>query len=76
VEVFHYTRRWLQKQAADNMERSAQQIKMARQMDLPPMLAIPLRVIASAVAISAQLDAHVPMRALTTELIPGFAEPA
>jgi predicted unusual protein kinase regulating ubiquinone biosynthesis (AarF/ABC1/UbiB family) len=75
VEVFHYTRRWLQKQAADNMERSAQQIKMARQMDLPPMLAIPLRVIASAVAISAQLDAHVPMRALTTELIPGFAEP-
>ena len=76
VEVFHYTRRWLQKQAADNMERSAQQIKMARQMDLPPMLAIPLRVIASAVAISAQLDAHVPMRALTTELIPGFAESA
>jgi predicted unusual protein kinase regulating ubiquinone biosynthesis (AarF/ABC1/UbiB family) len=76
VEVFHYTRRWLQKQAADNMERSAQQIKMARQMDLPPMLAIPLRVIASAVAISAQLDAHVPMLALTTELIPGFAEPA
>ena len=50
-----------------------QQIKTARQMDLPAKLAIPLRVIASTVAISAQLDAHVPVRAMAEELIPGFA---
>jgi len=74
VPVFHYTRRWLRKQAADNMERSSEQIKMARQMNLPASLAIPLRVIASTVAISAQLDCHVPVREMAEELIPGFAE--
>ena len=44
-------------------------------VDLPAKLAIPLRVIASIVAISAQLDAHVPVRALAEQLIPGFADP-
>lgn len=76
TEVFHYTRKWLQRMTAVNMDRSVQQIKTARQLDLPAKLAIPLRVIASAVAICAQLDAHVPVRALATELVPGFAEPA
>ena len=32
-----------------------------------------MRVIASIVAISCQLDAHVPVRAIATELVPGFA---
>lgn len=75
VEVFHYTRKWLQRMAAANMTVSSEQIKTARAMDLPAKLAIPLRVIASIVAISAQLDAHVPVRALTEEFVPGFAEP-
>jgi predicted unusual protein kinase regulating ubiquinone biosynthesis (AarF/ABC1/UbiB family) len=75
VEVFHYTRKWLQKMAAANMAGSVEQIKTARQMDLPAKLAIPLRVIASIVAISAQLDAHVPVRELAEELIPGFTDP-
>jgi predicted unusual protein kinase regulating ubiquinone biosynthesis (AarF/ABC1/UbiB family) len=75
VEVFHYTRKWLQKMAAVNMAGSVEQIKTARQMDLPAKLAIPLRVIASIVAISAQLDAHVPVRELAGQLIPGFADP-
>jgi hypothetical protein len=48
------------------------QIKTARQMDLPPKLAIPMRVIASVTAILCQLDAHVPIKALTEELVPGF----
>jgi predicted unusual protein kinase regulating ubiquinone biosynthesis (AarF/ABC1/UbiB family) len=78
VEVFHYTRKWLQKITAMNMkpDRAAGQIKAARQMDLPAKLAIPLRVIASNVAIACQLDAHIPVRRLATELIPGFAEEA
>lgn len=71
-EVFHYTRKWLQRMTAVNMDRSVAQIKAARQMDIPPKLAIPMRVIASAVAISCQLDAHVPVRRLTAELIPGY----
>ena len=76
TEVFHYTRKWLQRTTAVNMDRSVQQIKTARQLDLPAKLAIPLRVIASGVAICAQLDAHVPVQALAIELVPGFAEPA
>ena len=73
VPVFHYTRKWLQRHAQSNMERAPQQIKMARQMDLPVSLAIPLRVIGSTVAISCQLDCHVPVQAMALELIPGFA---
>ena len=75
VPVFHYTRKWLQKHAAENMERAPQQLKMARQMDLPVNLAMPLRVIASNVAISCQLDCHVPVAEMAERLIPGFAEP-
>jgi predicted unusual protein kinase regulating ubiquinone biosynthesis (AarF/ABC1/UbiB family) len=73
VEVFHYTRKWLQKMAAANMDLSVDSIKTARQMDIPAKLAIPMRVIASNVAISCQLDAHIPTKALALELIPGFA---
>ena len=73
VPVFHYTRKWLQRHAQSNMERAPQQLKMARQMDLPVSLAIPLRVIGSTVAISCQLDCHVPVASMSEELIPGFA---
>ncbi|MHC9293308.1 macrolide-binding ATPase MABP-1 [Mycobacterium sp. LTG2003] len=76
VDVFHYTRRWIQRMAAGQMDNSVAQIKMARQLDLPPNLAIPLRVIASTIAICCQLDAHVPVKAIATELVPGFAEEA
>jgi predicted unusual protein kinase regulating ubiquinone biosynthesis (AarF/ABC1/UbiB family) len=76
VETFHYTRKWLQQMVKVDMDRSVQQIKAARQMDLPAKLAIPLRVIASATAICAQLDAHIPAARIAVELIPGFAEPA
>ena len=75
VDVFHYTRKWLQKMTVVQIDRSVSQIKTARQMDLPPKLAIPMRVIASVAAILCQLDAHVPIKALSEELIPGFAEP-
>jgi hypothetical protein len=44
-------------------------------MDLPPKLVIPARVIMSVAAILCQLDAHVPIKALSEELVPGFAEP-
>ncbi|WP_077743612.1 ABC1 kinase family protein [Mycolicibacterium boenickei] len=76
VDVFHYTRRWLQKMAAGQMDNSVAQIKMARQLDLPANLAIPARVIASITAICCQLDAHVPVKAIATQFVPGFDEEA
>jgi predicted unusual protein kinase regulating ubiquinone biosynthesis (AarF/ABC1/UbiB family) len=75
VEVFHYTRKWLQKMSTIEIDRSVSQIRTARQMDLPPKLVIPMRVIMSVAAILCQLDAHVPIKALSEELVPGFAEP-
>src|SRR6201997_3110858 len=35
VEVFHYTRKWLQRMTVGQIEKSVSQIKTARQMDLP-----------------------------------------
>ena len=76
VDVFHYTRKWIQRMAAGQMDNSVAQIRTARQLDLPPNLAIPLRVIASTIAICCQLDAHVPVKSIATELVPGFTEEA
>jgi predicted unusual protein kinase regulating ubiquinone biosynthesis (AarF/ABC1/UbiB family) len=75
VEVFHYTRKWLQKMTGMQLDRSVAQIRTARQLDLPPKLAMPMRVLASSMAIMCQLDAHVPTKALSEKLVPGFAEP-
>lgn len=76
VEVFHYTRKWLQKMTVADMDRSVAQVRTARQMDIPAALAIPMRVIASNIAISCQLNARIPARRLASELIPGFADEA
>jgi predicted unusual protein kinase regulating ubiquinone biosynthesis (AarF/ABC1/UbiB family) len=75
VEVFHYTRKWLQRITTRGIDRSVSQIRTARQLDLPARLTIPMRVIASVGAILCQLEAHVPIKSLSEELIPGFAEP-
>ncbi|WP_197374103.1 macrolide-binding ATPase MABP-1 [Mycolicibacterium baixiangningiae] len=75
VPVFHYSRKWLQKMTTLELDKAAGQIKTARQMDIPPKLAIPMRVIASIVAISCQLDAHVDTRRIAEEMVPGFADP-
>lgn len=74
--MFHYRRKWLLKATSDQMDRTVANLKVARQLDLPPLLAMPLRVMASMVAISVQLDAHVPVRPLAIDLLPGFAEAA
>lgn len=73
VDVFHYTRDWLQEVASRSIGLSAEQIKIARQLDLPSRLAIPMRVISSTVAIACQLDARVPTRDLYRQFIPGFS---
>ena len=75
VEVFHYTRKWLQRMTYRQLNQGVAQIKTARQMDLPAKLAIPMRVLATSMAILCQLDAHVPTQRLSYELVPGFAEP-
>ncbi|MGB3285677.1 MULTISPECIES: ABC1 kinase family protein [Mycobacteriaceae] len=72
VEVFHYTRKWLMRMAGKQLERPVEQLKTARQLDLPPKLAMPMRVLGSTTAIMCQLDAHVPVKRISEELVPGF----
>ncbi len=79
VEVFHYTRKWLQRITAMNMkpDRAAGQIKTARQMDMPAKL----RDSAARDRLErrdrrASSTRHIPAKALATELIPGFADEA
>jgi predicted unusual protein kinase regulating ubiquinone biosynthesis (AarF/ABC1/UbiB family) len=72
VEVFHYSRKWLMRMAGKQLERPVEQLKTARQLDLPPKLAMPMRVLASTTAIMCQLDAHVPVKRLSEEYVPGF----
>lgn len=72
-EVFHFSRDWLQKLAAAQLDQSVHQISTARKLDLPPNLAMLARVIGTTVAILAQLDAHVRVRAIALDLLPGFA---
>ena len=74
VEVFHYTRKWLQRMTNRQLNQGVAQIKTARQMDLPPKLALPMRVIAS-VARSCVSSMHMCRSRLSEELIPGFADP-
>lgn len=76
AEVFHFTRKWLQRMTAVQMDKSVAQIKTARQLDVPPKLAIPMRVIASNVAIACQLDARVPIKSIALQYIPGFVDAA
>ena len=73
VDVFHYTRPWLQEVAASSIGLSADQIRIARQLDIPARLAVPMRVISSTIAIACQLSAHVPLKSLYADLIPGFS---
>lgn len=72
VETFHYSRKWLMRMAGKQLERPVEQIKTARQLDLPPKLAMAMRVLGSTTAIMCQLDAHVPIKRLSEELVPGF----
>ncbi|MEB3062133.1 macrolide-binding ATPase MABP-1 [[Mycobacterium] zoologicum] len=72
VEVFHYSRKWLMRMAGKQLERPVEQLKTARQLDLPPKLAMPMRVLVSTTAIMCQLDAHVPVKRLSEEYVPGF----
>jgi predicted unusual protein kinase regulating ubiquinone biosynthesis (AarF/ABC1/UbiB family) len=62
----------LQQMAARNIGLSVDQIKAARQMDIPAKLAIPMRVITSTIAIACQLDAHIPTKSLTSIFRPGW----
>ncbi|HVK23188.1 MAG TPA: AarF/UbiB family protein, partial [Actinokineospora sp.] len=74
VEVFHFSRKWMQKQAERVGDLRGQDFKTGRSLNLPPQYLLIQRVTAGATGILCQLDAKVPMRAIISQWQPGFAD--
>ncbi|OLR90229.1 ABC1 kinase family protein [Actinokineospora bangkokensis] len=75
VEVFHFTRRWMQRQAGRVGDMRGQDFKTGRSLNLPPQYLLIQRVTAGATGILCQLDAHVAIRDIISHWLPGFADP-
>jgi predicted unusual protein kinase regulating ubiquinone biosynthesis (AarF/ABC1/UbiB family) len=75
-ETFHFTRNWMQTQAARMSNFSSEESKMARRLNLPPSYLLIHRVTFGSIGVMCQLDATAPFRSLVTQYLPGFADPA
>jgi predicted unusual protein kinase regulating ubiquinone biosynthesis (AarF/ABC1/UbiB family) len=72
---FHFTRRWLQRQAGRVGDTRGQDFRTGRSLNLPPQYLLIHRVTAGATGILCQLDAEVPARGIVERWQPGFADP-
>jgi predicted unusual protein kinase regulating ubiquinone biosynthesis (AarF/ABC1/UbiB family) len=73
-ERFHFTRRWLQKQAGRVGDTRGQDFRTGRSLNLPPQYLLIHRVTAGATGILCQLDAEVALRAIVERWQPGFVD--
>jgi predicted unusual protein kinase regulating ubiquinone biosynthesis (AarF/ABC1/UbiB family) len=73
-EVFHFTRRWLQRQAGRVGDSRGQDFRTGRSLNLPPEYLMIHRVTAGSTGILCQLDATIPARAIIERWQPGFAD--
>ncbi|OLF14876.1 ABC1 kinase family protein [Actinophytocola xanthii] len=72
TETFHFTRRWMQKQAMRVGDVRSQDFRTGRSLNLPPQYLLLHRVLGGSTGILCQLDAELPVRALLTRWQPGF----
>jgi predicted unusual protein kinase regulating ubiquinone biosynthesis (AarF/ABC1/UbiB family) len=72
-ERFHFTRRWLQRQAGRVGDTRGQDFRTGRSLNLPPQYLLIHRVTLGATGILCQLDAELPARAIVMRWQPGFA---
>lgn len=73
TETFHFTRRWMQKQAMRVSNVRSQDFRTGRSLNLPPHYLMLHRVLGGSTGILCQLDAELPVRELITRWQPGFA---
>ena len=73
-ETFHFTRSWMQAQAARMSNFSSSESKMARRLNLPPSYLLIHRVTFGSIGVLCQLDAKAPFREMVTRYLPGFTE--
>jgi predicted unusual protein kinase regulating ubiquinone biosynthesis (AarF/ABC1/UbiB family) len=72
AETFHFTRRWMQKQAMRVGDVRSQDFRTGRSLNLPPQYLLLHRVLGGSTGILCQLDAELPVRDLITRWQPGF----
>ncbi|MFD1148063.1 ABC1 kinase family protein [Saccharothrix hoggarensis] len=72
TETFHFTRRWLQKQAERVGDLRSPESQTGRSLNLPPQYLLIHRVTLGATGILCQLDANVQARAIVARWQPGF----
>ncbi len=75
-ESFHFTRRWMQGQAAKMADLSTAESKLARHLNLPPSYLMIHRVTFGSLGVLCQLDATARFRSIVERWQPGFADPA
>jgi hypothetical protein len=74
TENFHFSRRWMQKQAERVGDLGGQDFRTGRSLNLPPQYLLIQRVLAGATGLLCQLDAEIPARKIVERWQPGFAE--
>ncbi|GAB3565501.1 AarF/ABC1/UbiB kinase family protein [Amycolatopsis endophytica] len=74
TERFHFTRRWMQRQAMRVGDTRGRDFRTGRSLNLPPEYLLIHRVTAGSTGILCQLDAEFPVRAIVERWQPGFAD--
>jgi predicted unusual protein kinase regulating ubiquinone biosynthesis (AarF/ABC1/UbiB family) len=75
-ETFHFTRRWLQRQAERVGDLRSPDFRTGRSLNLPPQYLLIHRVTLGSTGILCQLDAVTPVRSIVERWQPGFADAA
>ncbi|RJQ89305.1 ABC1 kinase family protein [Amycolatopsis panacis] len=71
--TFHFTRRWMQRQADRLGDTRGPDFRVGRSLNLPPEYLMIHRVTAGSTGILCQLDADIPARGIVERWQPGFA---
>ena len=74
-EEFHFSRRWIQKQAERVGDLRSPEAAIGRSLNLPPRFLLVHRVTMGTVGILCQLDSHVRLREIVAEWQPEMFEP-
>jgi predicted unusual protein kinase regulating ubiquinone biosynthesis (AarF/ABC1/UbiB family) len=69
---FHFTRAWMQEQAARIADPRTEANRLGRQLNLPPAYLMIHRVTIGSIGVLCQLDASGDFRAVVEEWLPGF----
>jgi predicted unusual protein kinase regulating ubiquinone biosynthesis (AarF/ABC1/UbiB family) len=72
-DSFHFTRAWMQEQAARVADPRNEASRLGRQLNLPPAYLLIHRVTIGSIGVLCQLDAAGNFRAVLEEWLPGFA---